>query len=67
MRNIPNLEHTDLCVRYFTKLLMTSLVIRVLDELNNDVFTGLNLEHLEDKAEERGGFYVSSKHSSHMV
>ena len=46
---------------------MSSLVVRILDELDDDVLAWLNLEHLEDQAEERGRLDVPAKDSAHMV
>ena len=40
------------------------LEVLVLDELNNDVLFWLDLQHLQNKTEERSGFYVPSKDPS---
>ena len=46
---------------------LSSLVVRVLDELDDDILARLNLEHLEDQTEERGRLDVTTKDSTHMV
>lgn len=44
-----------------------SLVVWVLDEFYDDVLARLNLEHLEDQAEERGRLDVPTKDSTHVI
>lgn len=39
----------------------TLLEVFVFDELNDDVFLRLNLKHLQDETQERGGLDVSGK------
>lgn len=43
------------------------LVVVVLDEFDNDVLLGLDLEHLHDKAHERGGLAVSAEGAADVV
>ena len=43
------------------------LEVRVLDKLDDDVLARLNLEHLEDEAEERRRLDVRSKHSADVI
>ena len=40
------------------------LEVLVLDELDDDVLLGLDLEHLEHEAEEWGRLYVTAKHAT---
>ena len=46
---------------------LSLLVVRVLDELDDDILAWLDLQHLEDQAEERGWLDVPTKDSTHMV
>ena len=51
----------------YRPLALSLLVVRVLDELDDDVLAWLDLQHLEDQAEERGRLDVPTKDSTHMV
>ena len=46
--------------RQFTRVAPDILEILVLDELHDDVFLWLNLQHLQCEAEERSGLDVSA-------
>ena len=46
---------------------LSSLVVWIFDELDDNVLARLNLEHFEYQAQERGRLDVPAKDSAHMV
>lgn len=60
-------RHYRASVNFFYEKKWNSLEILIFDELNNNVFFWLNLQHLQREAEERSGLYVSSKNSTDVL
>ena len=58
----------DAIIRTVTVLkILSSLVVWIFDELDDDIFAWLNLEHFEYEAQESGWLDVPAKDSAHMV
>lgn len=51
----------------YVHTLYLSLVFRILDKLNHNIFVRLDLQHLQYQAEEGGGHDIATVHSSNVV